>query len=51
MEFVQKAVERNLLMIPGGAFSRRDTHFRMSYATTDEKLRQGLDIIIDLLKS
>ena len=30
-----------VLIIPGNVFSERDTHFRISYATTDEKLRQG----------
>ncbi len=48
-EFVQEAAKQKLLMIPGGAFSQRDTHFRLSYATSDEKLRQGLEIIVELL--
>ena len=37
-EFVTKAIENNVLIIPGNVFSERDTHFRISYATTDEKL-------------
>ena len=44
-EFVQEAIRHNLLVIPGTAFSRRDTHFRVSYAATDEKLRQGVAIL------
>jgi aspartate aminotransferase/aminotransferase len=48
--FVTKAIERNVLIIPGNVFSTRDTHFRISYATTDEKLREGLDILVDLAK-
>jgi aspartate/methionine/tyrosine aminotransferase len=32
-------------MIPGIAFSRRDSHFRVSYAATDEKLQQGVEIL------
>src|SRR5829696_2671321 len=40
-EFVQEAVRHNLLVIPGIAFSRKDTHFRISYAAADDKLRQG----------
>ena len=44
-EFVQEAIRHNLLIIPGTAFSRRDTHFRVSYAATDEKLRQGVAIL------
>ena len=31
-EFVAEAIRNNLLIIPGGTFSRRDTHFRISYA-------------------
>ena len=46
--FVEKAIARNVLIIPGGVFSGRDTHFRVSYATTDAKLRQGCEILCDL---
>jgi len=49
-EFVNKAIERNVLIIPGNVFSNRDTHFRLSYATTDEKLDQGIAILRDLAK-
>ena len=35
----------------GGVFSQRDTHFRLSYATSDEKLARGLDVIGDLVRS
>ncbi|MBL1217240.1 MAG: aminotransferase class I/II-fold pyridoxal phosphate-dependent enzyme [Planctomycetes bacterium] len=49
-EFVKSAIERNVLVIPGSAFSRRDTHIRISYATTDEKLREGLDVLVNLMK-
>jgi aspartate/methionine/tyrosine aminotransferase len=44
-EFVQEAIRRNLLIIPGITFSRRDTHFRVSYAASDDKLRQGVDLL------
>jgi aspartate aminotransferase/aminotransferase len=47
-EFVAKAIENNVLVIPGNVFSERDTHFRISYATTDEKLRQGVEILNSL---
>jgi aspartate aminotransferase/aminotransferase len=47
-EFVKKAIENNVLIIPGNVFSDRDTHFRLSYATTDEKIREGLDILVRL---
>lgn len=50
MAFVTKAIENNVLIIPGSVFSGRDTHFRLSYAATDEKLAQGLEILVDLAK-
>jgi aspartate aminotransferase/aminotransferase len=47
-DFVAKAIERNVLIIPGNVFSERDTHFRISYATTDEKLQEGCEILNNL---
>jgi len=49
--FVSKAIENNVLIIPGNVFSERDTHFRVSYATTDEKLKQGCEILCSLAGS
>ncbi len=46
--FVTQAIEHNVLIIPGNVFSSRDTHFRLSYATSDDKLAQGLDILVKL---
>jgi aspartate aminotransferase len=46
--FVEKAIAHNVLIIPGNVFSERDTHFRISYATTDEKLREGCEILNSL---
>jgi aspartate aminotransferase/aminotransferase len=43
--FVERAIANNVLVIPGNVFSERDTHFRISYATTDDKLRQGCEIL------
>jgi aminotransferase len=47
-QFLEKAIDRNLLVIPGGVFSGRDTHFRISYATSDEKLQEGVEILNNL---
>jgi aspartate aminotransferase/aminotransferase len=44
-EFVTAAITRNLLIIPGGAFSRRDTHIRVSYAAADETLLRGIEVL------
>jgi aspartate aminotransferase/aminotransferase len=48
-DFVTKAIENNVLVIPGNVFSERDTHFRISYATTDDKLARGCDILCSLV--
>jgi aspartate aminotransferase/aminotransferase len=47
-DFVARAIENNVLIIPGNVFSERDTHFRISYATTDEKLAAGCDVLCSL---
>ena len=47
-DFVAKAIENNVLVIPGNVFSERDTHFRISYATSDEKLKKGCEILCSL---
>lgn len=47
-DFVAKAIERELLIIPGGIFSERDTHFRVSYAATMETLDRGLEVFREL---
>ena len=44
-EFVEKAIESNVLIIPGNVFSEKDTHFRISYATSDKKIEQGVEIL------
>jgi aspartate/methionine/tyrosine aminotransferase len=46
--FVKKAIERELLVIPGNIFSHRDTHFRISFAASDETLRRGMDVLDEL---
>ncbi len=47
-EFVERAIQRNVLVIPGKVFSDHDTHFRISYATSDAKLDQGIAILREL---
>ena len=48
-QFAEKALERRVLVVPGAVFSGRDTHFRISYAVTPEKLAEGLGILRELL--
>jgi len=44
-EFVTRAVAENLLVIPGSIFSRRDTHFRISYAADDAMIARGIEVL------
>lgn len=50
-EFVGRAIEHELLVIPGGIFSGRDTHFRLSYAASPETLDRGLEVLRKLTNS
>ncbi|MEX2307795.1 MAG: aminotransferase class I/II-fold pyridoxal phosphate-dependent enzyme [Pirellulales bacterium] len=47
-EFVGRAIEKELLIIPGGIFSSRDTHFRISYAASDATIERGLEVLAKL---
>lgn len=49
-EFVAEAIRRNLLIIPGNVFSKRDSHFRISYAVDDRTLARGLEILRELAR-
>jgi aspartate aminotransferase/aminotransferase len=44
-EFVVEAIRNELLIIPGSVFSRRDTHFRISYAAEDRTIDRGVEIL------
>jgi aspartate aminotransferase/aminotransferase len=44
-QFFARAMEHNLLIIPGNIFSRHDTHFRISYAASDETLERGIKVL------
>ncbi|HEV3343423.1 MAG TPA: aminotransferase class I/II-fold pyridoxal phosphate-dependent enzyme [Pirellulales bacterium] len=49
-EFVSEAIKRELLVIPGGIFSARDTHFRISYAASDVTIDRGIEVFRSLAK-
>lgn len=40
--FVQRCIKENLLVVPGGAFSRQDTHFRISFSAPWDVLEKGV---------
>ena len=44
-QFVEKAIKNNVLIIPGSVFSEKDTHFRISFATSNDKIQQGVEIL------
>jgi len=43
--FCEEAIKNNLLIIPGSVFSEKHSHFRISYATTEENIQKGLEIL------
>ena len=51
MDFVRRAIDRGLLIVPGSACSRKSTHFRMSYAVSDRQLERGVEILRKLARS
>jgi len=44
-EFVKRAIENNLLIIPGNVFSEKDTHIRISFAAPDATIERGISIL------
>ena len=48
--FVEEAISRGLLIIPGNIFSSRDSHFRISFAAPDETLHRGIELLRQLAK-
>jgi aspartate aminotransferase/aminotransferase len=43
--FVARVIEAGVLIIPGGVFSERDTHFRIAYPASRETIRRGIDVL------
>ena len=43
--FVEKALEKNLFVIPGSVFSRRKSHVRISFASSEENVLKGIEIL------
>ena len=48
--FVERAVERRVLLVAGGVFSSRNTHVRLSFAVNEDVLEEGLQAIAELLQ-
>ena len=49
-QFVHRAIEHKLLVIPGSIFSERDSHFRISYAAADATIERGLEVLRKLAR-
>ncbi|MBL8018964.1 MAG: aminotransferase class I/II-fold pyridoxal phosphate-dependent enzyme [Leptospirales bacterium] len=48
--FVERAIaEKQLLVVPGSIFCSRTDSIRISYATTEENLKEGLQAFLELL--
>lgn len=43
--FVMKAIENELLVVPGSVFSEKKSHFRISFAADDAVIDRGLEIL------
>jgi aspartate/methionine/tyrosine aminotransferase len=43
--FVERCIEEGLFLIPGDAFSQRNTHFRISFAASRQALERGLEVL------
>ena len=50
-QFVERAIENQLLVIPGKIFSQKDTHFRISYAAENRTIERGIEVLRRLAKS
>ncbi|MEN2998912.1 MAG: pyridoxal phosphate-dependent aminotransferase [Brevinematia bacterium] len=49
-EFVNECIKEGVLIIPGNVFSERSTHFRLSFAASDETIRKGIERINEVYK-
>lgn len=47
-DFIDTCIQNRVLIVPGSAFSRRGTHFRLSFAADDETLELGLDLLVEI---
>ncbi len=50
-DFVELAIKNKVLIIPGNVFSEVNTNFRLCFATKDEVLKKGVEILNGLAAS
>ena len=46
--FMERCIERELLVVPGSACSERATNFRLCYATSNEKLERAIEMLNEI---
>ncbi len=46
--FVEQAIARGLLIVPGSVFSQHDSHIRVSFAVDDQTLDTGANLLVQL---
>jgi len=46
--FVELAIQNNILIIPGNVFSEKNTNFRISYATDNNSIKKGIELLNSL---
>jgi aspartate aminotransferase/aminotransferase len=44
-EFCAEAIRNELLIVPGSVFSEKKSHFRISFAASDETIQRGIGIL------
>ena len=49
--FVKKAIENNVLIIPGSVFSDKNTNFRISFAAPDDTIQRGVEVLAKIAAS
>lgn len=48
--FTERAVKKGVLIVPGSVFSKKDTHFRLSFAASNKDLKKGIEILRSVTK-
>lgn len=48
-EFAERAIDNNVLVIPGKVFSEKDTHFRLSFCTSEDRIEAGIEALRKLV--
>ncbi|MBW3021264.1 aminotransferase class I/II-fold pyridoxal phosphate-dependent enzyme, partial [Candidatus Woesearchaeota archaeon] len=47
-EFIQDCIKNKLLVVPGKTFSKKNTHFRISFSNEMDVLKRGVEVLKEL---